>query len=464
MMMLWALATGAFASVELILTKDNRTFWAENTRTNETDVLFVDNESKAETNLPLKEVDFILPTVQKGKTYTEEEVKANLKKIADAQTGHGKFIKQWKLLQDQWQAALRTDSSELTGKIDAAVAKFKAGYKDSRAYRDALLTLGMVGFKDATGTCKGPLDDAIATVQELYMGVSIRQLESLISVEKLTVEDYGKVKTLSLTALRRAPDDDAKKIKMAYAKARAKMIGQGETEARGFLAAGKNLNNYLKSRTVLLGVGEEFAATADERATVAKILVDITQTVQKAQRNVEFDEKGYALSKKDRERIEATKSCSAGPDAKVGASFREECIMILHQAPPALTNGSTVTLTTTLIFNRLSDAKRDYAVAVIGKKDDAVARSYIKIPKLVLSGGRSDFLLPLNTAILKGAEPCQDEEGSFLLVCLVFRPAGAPDDPDPWKTISAPQRIPVAPPPVADPPTAQANRNPNQRS
>jgi len=150
--MLWALASGAFASVELILTKDDRTFWAENARTNDTAVLFVDNESKNETNLPLSEVEFILPTVEKGKTYTEEEVKTNLKKIAEARKGHGTLLKQWRILQDQWELVLRVDSAKLNAKIDAAMAKFQAGNKDSQAYRDAMLTLGMLGFKDTTST------------------------------------------------------------------------------------------------------------------------------------------------------------------------------------------------------------------------------------------------------------------------------------------------------------------------
>jgi hypothetical protein len=323
----------------------------------------------------------------------------------------------------------------------------------------------MLGFKDPTGACGQRVNDAIDAVQVAYLGVSIRQLESLVSVQTLSIEDYGQIKKLALPGLRKAQDDDARRIRAVCAKARAKMIQQGEAEARGFVAAGRNLTNYLKARTVLLALTEEIVATADEKAGVEKVMADVTQTVRMAQRDYEFNPtNGYALNTKDRARIAATKSCRAEPTADVGPSFREECLMILHQAPPALTNGSMVTVTTTLVFNRLSAVKRDYAVAVIGKRGDAVARAYIKIPKLVLTGGRADIRLSLNTAVLQGAEPCRDGEGSFLLVCLAFRPAGAPDAPDPWKTISPPYRIRVAPPPEAPPTARTTGRDPNQHS
>lgn len=62
---IFAFVVSLAEAVDLVIAKDNRSFWAQNVSTNGTMLSFVSNDSGKGTNIPLQAIDIIVPGVER---------------------------------------------------------------------------------------------------------------------------------------------------------------------------------------------------------------------------------------------------------------------------------------------------------------------------------------------------------------------------------------------------------------
>ena len=101
---LFAVLVSSVQAVDLVLTRDGKSLWAQNITTNNVVLNFVCNDTGKGTNIPLQQVETIIPGVTRGKQYSDEEITRALKAIAIAKGTHLNLMKQLKVLENDWEA------------------------------------------------------------------------------------------------------------------------------------------------------------------------------------------------------------------------------------------------------------------------------------------------------------------------------------------------------------------------
>jgi len=238
---------------DLVVTKDSRSFWAQNVRTNGTMLSFVLNDGGKSTNTPLQEIDTVVPGVERGKKYSDDEVDAALEIVSAAKTGHTSLMKQLKIMQNEWEAMGTTSDQDIEKRIIETMALFKTNKNSKSAYSDAILKLSMIRCKDVTGVHSSQLDNAQGSIQEEHLGVNIKQIEARANAAKMTPNEFLKIKTPAVAALKKGiiSSDDKKLLIAALDKARAMTLSQGVADASAIVATDKSIDNYLNGRTIL---------------------------------------------------------------------------------------------------------------------------------------------------------------------------------------------------------------------
>jgi hypothetical protein len=434
------------AAVDLVVTKDGTSYWAEQVKKDETLVTFVCNDSGKATNIPLPRLDAIVPGVKKGQNYTEDDIRDALKIVSSTRVKHGNLLKQLKVLQNEWEAVRAASDPEMENKIAAEVEKFKSSQKNKAAYSEAILNLTMTKYKDVTGVNNSKLDDAIGTIQQEYLGTNIKQLESRAGAARISVDEFLKIKGAALPALKKdLPPDDRTKLTALLAKARATTLNQAIPDASGLVEVTKTIDNYLKSRAILLQLKSGVAETKEEIFAVEKAISGVTRSVKSVLTDYDFNNNGYPLCKKDIDTLARTKAFSSS-QMVFGTPVEERCLMILDEAPEPAVAGKQIVLPVTLVFNRALPDESEYSMVIVGSHGSGMSKHYMKLITLSARNGHAGLQFPLDIAAIgQDAAPLRDNSGAYLLMYLAYRPlANEKQDNDAkWKAISLACRIPV---------------------
>jgi len=433
-------------AVDLVVTKDGTSFWAQQVKRNDNLITFVCNDSGKSTNIPMQEVYSVVPGVEKGQTYTEEDVQNALRIITKTRLTFGNLLKQLKILQGEWEAVRAASDPEMGNKIAAEVGNFKSSKKDKAAYSQAMLNLGMKSYVDVTGLNSSKLDNAIAAIQQEYMGTNIKKLESMAAAPKISVDEFLKMKGEVLSALKKdLPTDERKRLTAALDKARTTTHNQGISDARGIVAITKNIESYLKSRAILLKLKSSVAETKAEILAVEKAISSVTQNVKSVLPDYDFSNNGYPLTKRARDTLDRTKAYSSS-QMVLGTTVDEHCLVILGEAPEPVVAGKRITLPVTLVFNRAPADDSEYSVVIVGLCGSGMSRHHVKLANLILRNGYAGFQFPLDIAVLgQDAVPLRDNSGPYVLLYMASRPLSSEkqDDKANWKAISLACHIPV---------------------
>jgi hypothetical protein len=433
-------------AVDLVVTKDNRSFWAQNVRTNGTMLSFVLNENGKNTNTPLNEIDVVVPGVERGRKYSDDEVSGVLKIILNTRAGHNGLMKQLKILQNEWEAIRATSDQEIEKGIAETMAAFKTNKNSKSTYDNAILKLSMMRCKDVSGVHSSQLDNALGSIQEQYLGVNIRQLEA--NAAKMTIDEFAKIRDPATVALKKEvlSPEEKKQLVAALDKARAAILSKGLADASDAVATDKSIDSYLKSRTILVQLKKEVAGTTDQKSAVDKALSSMIMGVKSAQSDYELGSNGYPLNKKDRDTLAITRAYSS-TQLIFGTPVDEQCLIIVNEVPKPVPAGNQAIIPMTLVFNRLGQDSREYCMVVSGAGGNESAKRRARLPVLSLRDGHVDLPFALDfSSKEQQVTPLRDNDGPYVLVHLAYRPSSDNnrDENVEWKAISLACRIPVA--------------------
>jgi hypothetical protein len=444
---LFAVLVSSVQAVDLVLTRDGKSLWAQNIATNGSALTFVCNDTGKGTNIPLQQVETIIPGVTRGKQYSEDEITRALKAIAIAKGNHLNLMKQLKVLENDWEAMRLALGPEMKNRIDDILASFSTNKTSREAYSTAILNLDMLRCKDIMGVSSSKLDVAMDTVQQEYMGTSIRKLEIEAASPKLNVDAFLKIKGQVTRALGKdISADESNRLTKVLCNARTMTLKQELANVREAIATIKSVAGYLKCRTVLVRLKKDAAATKEEAFELERALSSVTAAARSALPDYDFSTGAYPLSKKDREHLAATQAYSS-TQIVFGTPVEEQCFIVPNETPRLATLGNKLALPVTIVFNRLPIEKVEYGVALAGANDQPSTRSYTKLVLPALSEGHAEIRCPLNfPAAGQDFMPFRDSNGTYALVYLACRrnSEGKPLEDSDWKAISMACRIPVA--------------------
>ena len=122
---------------------------------------------------------------------------------------------------------------EMKKRIDEILAGFSTN-KDSReSYSAAMLNLDMLRCKDILGISSSKLDCAIDTVQQQYMGTSLRKLEIEAAAPRLSIDAFLKIKGQVACAIGKdISADESNRLTRALCNARTMTLKQETANAR----------------------------------------------------------------------------------------------------------------------------------------------------------------------------------------------------------------------------------------
>jgi hypothetical protein len=444
---LFAVVVSSVQAVDLVITRDGKSLWAQDITTNSSVLHFVCNDTSKGTNVPLQHVEAIIPGVARGRRYSDEEITRVLKIISDAKATHLNLMKQLKVLENDWEAMRLASGPEMKKRIDEALAAFSTNKNGKDSYSAAMLNLEMLRSRDAFGVSSSKLDSAVDTIQEQYMGTSIRKLEIEAGAPKLNVDEYVKIKERVVRAIGKdISTNESNRLTAALGNARSTTMKQEVANARDIIATNKSVDGYLKSRTILIRLKKEVASTKEETFEIERALSSVTAAARSALPDYDFSTGDYPLSKKDREHLAATQAYSS-TQIVFGTPVDEQCFVVPNEMPKLAALGSKLDLPVTIIFNRLPVENAEYDVALAGANDQPSTRRYTKLLLPAPVEGHVEIRCPLDfPAPGQDFTPFRDGNGAYALVYLACRrnSTGKAHEDSDWKAVSMACRIPVA--------------------
>lgn len=483
----------------MIITHDHVAISAKSARKNGTQIVYKDAASGAEHAISTNTVDAIIPRVERSRSYDDAYITKVLDRIHSLRTRHGTLLRQINEVRQEWEA-LQKPAAKLDDQIVSIEQGFRTSQKDTTAYKQAVMSLSMLQYKDVRGTYRERIDGILSTIRKDYVDLNTGTLKALGNASYIGIDDFRKIDALgielsdasleaerpALTALRDAIRQRVFTLQTDKARSSFEAAGMTLDAARTSIAmlmqtaevvaatpeqkssaaalqttireqtidanaakavaafdAAPSLDTYLATLGVLIPLRAEVAVTDDLKSRADAFMDSLRTKASGALPDYNFSYKGFPLTTNDTacmEANEATISSQAVPKLPVD----EQCLILPLEPVPPITSAPQMQ-PIRLIFNRQQPANREFAVFIValGRGDDASTARIL--PKLDMKDGRINMRLPVDLGFLpSGFAPKVDASGVFsVYVYVAARDMLEGMILTPWRPISLACRWPA---------------------
>lgn len=360
----------------LVVTKDGKGLWVWSTRTDNGKILYVDKETGDEKSLPASDVEAVVPKLQPGAQYKPEEVKGYVASLKALEKKHQRLKRSLTQLLQEWEAFLKEDPG-LEKMIDDEASAFKASDKLTRAYKAAVMNLGMFKYKDAQGKYAAKIDALVQDAQKEYFQAGFARLEAMAATNRISLADFIETRELvvALSGICDAPHKEQAGRNLE--KARLTALRSNSRLALDGFAAKRTVDAYLGSRDLLHRTRVEVAFDDAQRKAIDGLVDGLVRDAGRLLPAYRFDYKGFPLTANDRALLGKYQNFSSR--VSFSSERDEQCLVIPLKQPDRIRLNSPYTLPFRLVFNRIQPQGRKYSMRVyIPAAEDGGGEPYIR--------------------------------------------------------------------------------------
>ncbi len=439
--------SSAFAQTDgpgLIIAKSGAAISAESTRVEGANVHYVAAGSKSEKVVPVADIIGIIPYLERGVKYSDQKIGLVLELIKTVKSKHPELRRKLNVIESDWIVAGKPVDPGLAKEIDAVVQQFNQSTKGESAYKRATTALGMIRFKDKTGSQDAVVDKALADMKIAYLGFDLPALLARGDAEKFSKAELSAYRAEAIEAIKgKTTEKEKLALKEAFAKARETTIRGCIAEIEAFFDKYKAVSVYHKSVEDLRAIKEEICKEDSDFELVKKSDEKMFGIMKEQYKGYDFSFNKFPISPKDQAVLKVMKPFSSLQPVK---GVKEECYMVpvrLPYKPMPVANKTVVPFI--FLFNRAQSPASEYST-VLSFKDaggsDVTQRSPVPPPQLVHARMATRLALDFTKAGEAG-QGLEDGEGLHVLLRLDIRDKSKAGSE--WMPISNACRIPVSP-------------------
>ncbi|OVE73666.1 hypothetical protein BVX94_03210 [bacterium B17] len=381
-----------------------------------------------------------------GKDYTLEEVNAALNKIYKIKKTNLSASKNLSLLETDWFTIKRGLTTDVGRKIQRCIAYFRR-YKTSDSLNKAILELDMIklkygGKKDALTQ----IYQAKKLLRDEYLGIDVDAYIKEAKAEKMTLPVFSKLKATSDVLMAKSGFPEEKKaVKKALDEAREGVLNTYMPYANKLFARRRNLDSYMKGRTILQTLLDDVALTSSQKEKLTTMIETFDTTAKAKLSGVDFSHEGFPLYDKELKQLETFRACSSVSENKY-VDTDEETVLLIPQKPPVVAagQGGGISAQMTAILKQVDMDPREYGIMVTCVQYRRLAKHHYPMPKLKIKSGRASVPFRATFASMRNdVFPLKDEQGKYLMLYMVKRePKEGNINEEGWSVVSKGCRIP----------------------
>ena len=445
--LLCAFLPASLFAAGLVIKKDGEGFWVDS-MTLEGALYSYVTDKQQPGSIPQPEVATLIPSVERGKNYTEEEIKANIEKIDDAIKKYLPSRKHLIRLKGQWQAA-ESGFDEATGQnFDKVLINFKQSPRGRAEYEKALMDLEMLKFKDAAGKHDAKAAAIKTEMIDILLGIKLGEFEQKSTVGKMRVPDYYAVRDQAADMLKKdLPTEVRERVQAGLDQARGTVLNQWIPYGRMNIEARPSIDSYMRGRTMLFLLQDEVAQTEEEKQRITDEFASTRDMIKAKFPQCDYSLKDFILTPSDLKKLAATAKAASKHDVEGVTSETEYAFLIPTTAPFAEELSGSMQFIGTVVFDRAWFKKMEYSLAVAAKSGPDMKITYFPLKGFRTREAHGSIHTRLSFNKMPGARPMEAPDGGeCIYLAFAIRPAGTfQHDQAGWEIISKCTVVPVGP-------------------
>lgn len=375
-----------------------------------------------------------------GNEYTLEEVKSALDKIYELKRKNLIASKNLNLLETDWFTIKRGMTSDVGKKIQYQIAYFRH-YKTSDSLNQVMLELEMLKLKYAGNSeAIAEIDQAKKAIRDEYLGIDVDKYIADAKAEKLTLQAFSDLKKVADELMGKTGFPEEKKaVEQALEAARGNVLKTYMPYANRVFSSQKNLDNYVKGKTVLQLLLDDVAETPEQKNKLTEMLDSYESMAKQSLAGVDFSHREFPLYKEELKILETMKGYSSLTESKYVDSCKEQAYLIPQKEPlVALGEGGGVSAALRAVFKTVDLVPKEYGIMVVCVQYKTIAKHYFPQPQLKIINARANIPFRATFESMRNdVFPLRDEDGEYILLYLVSRDVaeGRLDD-EGWTVVS----------------------------
>lgn len=353
-------------------------------------------------SLEKKTVDALIPTVERGKHYDADKVKKYVSRIKRMQAKHKSLVRKLTEILQAWNAYSKGGAG-----LDDSIKELRQAYDSSergtKQYKDAVMGLGMVKFKDLQKKYTSQIDGQIEEIRSDYVSYNMKKLEEMAVKPVKDLANYTGFLTLSTDVAEAGKEDIRGKIKEMKEVLRAATYKEVCGKAYGLFSSKRDIDGYITCGSLLTRVKNEVASTEEEKAGIDKRMELLLQHAKKSNPKYSFDYNGYPMTKDD-VALYTSMQRYGSRVTFTGTEMNELCMIIPKKAPPEIISlGRSFAVPLRIIFRGAPRKDRTLGLVVMIPSASGPAHEhYYKLDAASIKAGRLDVDLKETFTMLPG--------------------------------------------------------------
>ncbi len=344
-----------------VVTKDGKGLWVWSTRKDNDKILYIDKETGDEKSFPAGDVEAVIPKMKPGTPYPLEQVNGYVSSLKALEKKHQRLKRILTQLLQEWESFLKEDPG-LEKAIDDEAKTFKASDKLTKAYKGAVMNLGMLKYKDAQGKYAAKIDTLVQDAKKDYYEAGFARLEALSATNKINLVDFIETKELVVALSEFCDAPHKEKAGKCLEKARQIALRSNTRLALDGFATARTVNAYLSSLDLLHRSRVVLAAEEIQQKAIDTMMSGLARDAGRVLPAYKFDYKGYPLTANDRALLNKYQNYSSR--VSFSSERDEQCLVFPLKQPERIRLNSSYTLPLRLVFNRLQPPNRKYSIWV----------------------------------------------------------------------------------------------------
>lgn len=379
-----------------IVTKDGKGVWAWSTRKDGDKILYVDKETGDEKSYSAGEVEAVILKMQPGAQEPLDQVQGYVSSLKSLEKKHQRLKRVLTQLLQEWEAFLKEDPG-LEKAIDAEARAFKASDKLTRAYKGAVMNLGMLKYKDAQGKYTAKIDALVQDAKKDYFVAGFARLEAMAVTNRIELADFSETRELVVALSEFCDAPHKEKAGKCLEKARQTAFRSNTRLALDGFATNRTINAYLSSRDLLNRSKAVLVSGEVQQKTIDGMMASLTRDAGRVLPAYKFDYKGYPLTANDRALLSKYQTYSS--QVSFSSERDEQCLVFPLTQPERVTLNRSFTLPLRLVFNRIQPQDRKYSMWVYIPCAEDGGGAYIRsvpLENVILTNGHAEVKFAFN--------------------------------------------------------------------
>jgi hypothetical protein len=433
------LLAAADASSVLVVRKDGSSFWAESARKDGDALVYIDNETRAERQIPLTELEQIIPRVRRGKPYKAEAVDKVITAIEGVIARHPqKLKKQLVPLLDEWRG-VKEAGAGLADKIEAAIAGYEKSGRLVADFKQVDTSLGMLQYQDLSGAHTKRIEAERNRLRADVYQRNRQAFDELARGDSTTIADFRRLRDLgeALAGLKLEAADE-KAIRAAVSRQRQATLSANARSAAAAFAEQKTLAAYLEGGAIYLDLRRQVAGNDRHRAEVDKRHGRLMSAAAAALKDYAFTRTGFPFTHAERKRMDRFYASETVQYTAIRGGVDERCFVLPRTVSANARLRGPLKLTVDLVFRADPPADTRLALEAALLGEDARFEA-VRIP---IAGSIKDAHLTTTVTFThdhldESYKTWQREHDPqpVLYLSVVCRPQNS-DAETPWRALS----------------------------